>query len=201
MHNQLPLFSEWGKWKNGRPIRRDRLNRTVSLGILLAALWLLLSGHYTPLMMGFGVVSVLFTLYLTRRLNLIDDESHPIHLTFKLFYYWARLFKRIVIANIDVALIIVGVRKPSPQLIRIPMEQKDDLGKVIYANSITLTPGSASIHMENGDLLVHTLSSEGAADLFEGDMARIQPNSDVTGKQDADNGERPNAKNETGSTS
>ena len=156
------------------------MKHTVSLGILLFALWLLLSNHFNPLMISFGVVSVFLTLWVAKRLDVIDEESHPIHLTTRLFKYWFILAWKILQANLDVALRILGFKPVSPQLIRIPFNQADDLSKVIYANSITLTPGSASIHIENGDLIVHTISEEGARELFDGELARIVPQVEET---------------------
>ncbi|MCW8092755.1 Na+/H+ antiporter subunit E [Alteromonas sp. ASW11-130] len=146
-----------------------------SLASLLMILWLLLSGHYNPLMIGFGVVSVLITLLLSHRMRVIDEESHPVHLTGDLFKYWAVLVYKIFQANIDVVLRIIGVRPIEPQLIRIPFPQQDDLSKVIYANSITLTPGSASIEIYPDSVLVHTISKEGAQALIEGELADIFP--------------------------
>lgn len=151
------------------------MKRTVSLGLCLIGLWLLLSGHYNALLISLGVVSVILTLIISRRMELIDAQSHPIHLTFKLIGFWLRLFVKIVQSNIDVSLRILGLRKVEPQLIKVKLDQPSDLSKVIYANAITLTPGSASLHIEGDELYVHTISAQGAQDLLEGDMAKIIP--------------------------
>ncbi|NMH60536.1 Na+/H+ antiporter subunit E [Alteromonas ponticola] len=147
----------------------------ISVASLLMILWLLLSGHYNPLMISFGVVSVCFTLWLSYRMRIIDDESHPIHLSGSLIKYWIVLSYKIFLANVDVVLRIIGVRPVEPQLIRIPFPKQDDLSKVIYANSVTLTPGSASIEIYPDSVLVHTISKEGATALLEGDLADIFP--------------------------
>ena len=60
----------------------------------------------------------------------------------------------------------------SPTLLRVSASQKTDLGRVIYANSITLTPGTVSVDVEGGTILVHALSRDGAAALEEGEMDR-----------------------------
>lgn len=154
------------------------MKHTISLGTLLFALWVLLSGHLEPLLLGFGVLSVLFSLYIARRMDVVDHESHPIHLTFKLLKFWLILGKKIFQANIDVTLRILGIRPVEPQLIKLKIEQSSDLSKAMYANSITLTPGSASIHIEEGELYVHTISRQGAQELFDGEMAEIIPQDD-----------------------
>lgn len=151
------------------------MKRTVSLGLFLYALWLLLSGYYTPLLMSFGLVSVGLTLWLASRLKVIDEESHPIHIAGPLLRFWLQLSHRIFVANLDVIARILGVKPISPALIKLPFRHTEDLSKVIYANSITLTPGSASVFIENDVLYVHSISVEGAESLRQGDMAHIIP--------------------------
>ena len=57
-------------------------------------------------------------------------------------------------------------------MIRVKTSQTSDLGKVIYANSITLTPGTISVEVANDEILVHALSKGGAEDLLTGKMDR-----------------------------
>ena len=54
--------------------------RFLSLGILLFAFWLLLSGHYQTLLIVLGLVSVGICLYLAKRMQITDYEGHRIHL-------------------------------------------------------------------------------------------------------------------------
>jgi len=76
-------------------------------------------------------------------------------------------------SNIDVARRILSPGVPiSPKLIEVPASQRTDLGKVIYANSITLTPGTISIRIRDGMILVHALSEEAADELLQGEMDR-----------------------------
>ena len=55
---------------------------------------------------------------------------------------------------------------------RVKASQKSELGKVIYANSITLTPGTVSIDIDGSYISVHALTRDFAADLRTGDMDR-----------------------------
>lgn len=138
-------------------------------------LWLLLSGHYNWLLISMGLVSVLVTLLLAHKMKLIDGQSHPIHLFSKIIRLWVVLSGKIIVSNIDVTLRVLGIRPISPCLVKLKLDQNSDLGKVIYANAITLTPGSASLHIEDGFLYVHTISEEGAQSLLRGEMAKIIP--------------------------
>lgn len=147
----------------------------VILSLMLLGLWLLLSNHFEPLMITFGVVSVILSLFISKRLGVIDKAGYPFLFILRVIQYNAWLMYQICLSNIDVSLRILGFRPIKSRLIRIPFKYTDDLSKVIYANSITLTPGSASIFIENNQLIVHTISDESAEDLFSGDMANRIP--------------------------
>ena len=60
----------------------------------------------------------------------------------------------------------------NPQLFRVKATQRDDLGKVIYANSITLTPGTVTVDIDGDEFLVHALSDSTKDDLETGEMDR-----------------------------
>jgi len=76
-------------------------------------------------------------------------------------------------ANINVTLRILKPGLPiSPTLVKVRPSQKTDLGRVIYANSITLTPGTVSVEMDEDTIVVHAISREGTEELKDGDMDR-----------------------------
>ena len=145
-----------------------------SFFVLLLLFWILLSGHLEPLLLGLGLASVALTFFLSQRMNVIDHESYPVHLSLKLPGFLIYLVKEIIKANIDVVKRVLGWKgaSVSPQLIEIPQSQKTDLGAVIYANSITLTPGTVTIKMSKDSLTVHALSKETAEELATGTMSK-----------------------------
>ena len=146
---------------------------SISLGAVLFVVWLLLSGHYEPLVITFGVVSCALVVVISTRMDVADREGQPIHLTWNALVYWPWLIWQIVLANIDVARRVLSPSLPvSPTLIRVRASQKSDLGKVIYANSITLTPGTISMDVTGDEILVHALTREAAQSLEEGEMDR-----------------------------
>ena len=150
--------------------------RPRSFVFFLAGLWILLSGHFDPLLLSLGLVSTLLTVFLAQRMQVVDRESHPVHLTGKLLRFQVFLAREIVMANLDVLRhILRNGRAISPQMFELPVPQRTDLGRVIYANSITLTPGTVSVSLGKDRLLVHALSTEGADDLRSGRLARAVP--------------------------
>jgi multicomponent Na+:H+ antiporter subunit E len=145
----------------------------VSLGLVLYGTWLLMSGHFEPLLLGLGVLSCVIVVLISRRMDVVDHEGHPVHLTSAGLAYWPWLAWEIVKANYDVVKRSLHPSLPiSPTLVRVKTSQRSDVGQVIYANSITLTPGTISVDVGGGEILVHALTREGAASLEEGEMDR-----------------------------
>lgn len=141
---------------------------------LLFAFWLLLSGMYVPFLVTAGVGCSVFVYWLARRMGLIDRESFPFRLAGRaVFSYWPWLGGEILKSGWDVSKRILDPRLPiSPTLVEFVPTQKTDLGLVIHANSITLTPGTISVEVEPGRFLVHALTAEGAAGLAGSEMDR-----------------------------
>jgi multicomponent Na+:H+ antiporter subunit E len=154
-------------------MRRERLLHSISLGLVLFGVWLLLSGFFEPLLLGLGVLSCVIVVSIAHRMDVNDHEGHPIHLGWRILTYWVWLAVEIVKASLDVARRIVDPRLPiHPVLVRVKAGQASELGQVIYANSITLTPGTVSMQIEDGEILVHAIAQEMADDLEGGEMDR-----------------------------
>lgn len=150
------------------------LLQVISLAVVLSVLWLLLSGHWdTNLLNGLGLASVVLTLVVSLRMGVTDREGHPIQLAPRALLYWPWLIKEIVVANLDVAKAILGLTDGiRPSLFTVKASQKTDLGKTIYANSITLTPGTVTIGMDGDDLTIHALTPAAREGLGTGEMDR-----------------------------
>lgn len=144
----------------------------VALALLLAAAWFLWSGHTEPLMLFLGAVSVAFVLWLVRRMGPFDDEVAPMEYAGRSLLYLPWLMGQIVISNLRVAAIVLHPRRPiAPLIIRQRLVQRTDIGKVIYANSITLTPGTVSIELNAEEVVVHALDPRFAEGVLDGKMA------------------------------
>ncbi|MBN2491270.1 MAG: Na+/H+ antiporter subunit E [Planctomycetes bacterium] len=147
--------------------------RTVYLFAVLLVFWLALSGHYTAFLIGAGVFSCALVVYLARRKGVFEVKGgHPVHpLLTGAITYWPWLFGQIVLANIDVFWRVWHPRLPiDPRLVRVPYRTTTDLHTTLYANSITLTPGTITLAVEEGEFLVHALSAASEKGLVSGQM-------------------------------
>ena len=74
-------------------------------------------------------------------------------------------------SNFAVAKVILDPKLPiHPRILRVSASQKTQVGQVIYANSITLTPGTVTLDVRNGHFLVHALTTDSAEGLLSGEM-------------------------------
>ncbi len=148
--------------------------RLVSTLLVLFAFWLLLSGFFTAFLMVAGAVTALAVVLFSRRMDIVDHEGHPVHLAPRaLLVYWPWLIKEIMKSGWQVSTIILQPSLPvSPQLVRIRATQKTDVGRTVFANSITLTPGTISVEVGRDEFLVHALTHSSARELAKGEMDR-----------------------------
>ena len=151
----------------------SNFRHAVNLSLFLFAVWLLLSGHYTVLLISFGVFSTLLVVLLTLRAELVDREVDPVLLKPSALLYWLWLGGEIIKSNIDVTRRILHPRlRISPRVVTVRATQRTDLGRVTYANSITLVPGTVAMSVEGDEITAHALTAEIAADLQRGEMDR-----------------------------
>ncbi len=150
------------------------LGRAIILTVSLTVLWLLLSGYFDkPLLLGFGVMSVALCVALAVRARVLDAEGAPTGMMPRVFLYWWWLFAEIGKANFIVARQALAVEpKLSPKLLRIVSPTKTKAGLATFANSITLTPGTVTVDLEPGHMVVHALTEALADEAAINDMGR-----------------------------
>ena len=149
------------------------MRKTITLLFILSGTWLLLSGHTSPLLLSLGLLSVTAVVACASRLEVLDDEGVPVHLLPKLIRYVPWLIGQVIRSNLDVARRIVSPKLPiHPSVIKVDATHHTEVGRVTYANSITLTPGTISLDVSAETIEVHALTEDAANDLMSGEMAR-----------------------------
>ncbi len=128
------------------------------------ALWLLMSGIYKPLVVGLGVFSVLLCTWLVHRLGLLGENVfHEDFVLYRVVRYVFWLTVEIGKADWAVTKVILSPYLPDRQrLIFVPACQSTEHGKMMFANSITITPGTVTVETEADRFLVHALTDEAA---------------------------------------
>lgn len=138
------------------------MGRFIILVLALAGLWLLLSGYFDkPLLLIFGAGSSIFAAWLARRAGMLDGQAVPGGVFPGIIGYMFWLSGEVGKSNLMVMRQALAIEpKLSPRLFTVPNPPRTELGKVVFANSITLTPGTVTIALGEEELLIHGLTDE-----------------------------------------
>lgn len=149
----------------------------VLTALIMFTFWILLSGEFSFILILSGVFSSLLVSYMSHDL-LIGKGDIKLGLirTSRFIRYLPWLFWQIVMANLDLVYRTLHPKMPiHPKIINFKNDLKTDLGMVILANSITLTPGTITIEVDENEFIVHTIAEESAQSLISGEMqARVK---------------------------
>lgn len=136
----------------------------LGLVVVLIGLWLGLSGLYKALILGLGAASLVLTVILAYRFKLVDREGSPYGRLPQLMTYWAWLIVEIFKANwVVIKACLKSDLDINPALVKVKTRCESDLAKTVFANSITLTPGTMSMVVDGDKILVHALYEDEAA--------------------------------------
>lgn len=156
------------------PPTARKMKYLLSLAVMLAANWLLWSGHFdNAFLLILGAASLAVTLWIVKRMRIMDSETAPADFGIRPLFYVPYLIKEIAQSNLDVSKIVLSPAMPMQRnMIEVTAKQRSEVGRVVMANSITLTPGTVSIRVAEDKILVHALSLNDAEEDLSGEMNR-----------------------------
>lgn len=143
------------------------------LFIVLCITWALFSGIFDHTLLNIlGILSCLLVTLIAYVFDVVDDALYySIFQPIKLIRYLFWLIWQIVLANLEVSKIILDPKLPiSPVMKTLKTSQRTNLGRTIYTNSITLTPGTVAVLVEQDSILVHALTQASYQDLAKNIM-------------------------------
>ena len=147
--------------------------RTLLAAIILFVLWLFLSGHYNSLLLTFGVLSCLFVSWIAYKMELLSSDSSTLKFNLKLPFFMPWFFIEIIKSNLEVCRRILSPKLPiEPTFITVDASQLDDLGKAVFANCVTLTPGTYSVDTHSDNIEIHALTKKFAEDVQNGELSK-----------------------------
>ena len=147
--------------------------RRLAVFVILFAFWLLLSGHYDLFHLSLGLICSLLVAFVSHDLMIEKiSGSKRIRKTRRFISYVPWLIYQIVIANLHVAYLILKPSAIDPRIVRFKTKLKSEFSMVTLGNSITLTPGTITMDIIDGEFVVHALSKKVADDILSGEMER-----------------------------
>lgn len=130
--------------------------------ILLFFFWLLINGKVTLELVIIGIIlSALVYLFaccflsFSLKKDILFCKNIPLFLAF-LFM----LIVEVVKSNLNIITLIWANKTPEPEIVHFTIDLKSPFLRVLFANSITLTPGTITISLEENHYTVHALRAE-----------------------------------------
>lgn len=142
--------------------------------VILLGFWVIFSGMFDAFHFSLGVICCLLVTLMSHDLMIEDWRvGNRLGKTIRFLGYLPWLIYQIVLANLHVVRMVLQPSRIKPQVVKIKPKLKSDLSKVMLANSITLTPGTITMDIDDdGTYYVHALSQPVADDLSTGEMEK-----------------------------
>lgn len=172
-----------------KKITRNKSNRFlinhIKLFVLLMVFWLVLSEKFELKFIMLGLITAALGTIVSKDVLILsrsnqDGSSEGIHgLDFsiiKYIKYWSWLIVQIFIANFQIALVVLSPKLPiNPQIVVFKQKMKNPLSHLSLGNSITLTPGTLTVDIDEDTYIIHALTNETAASLyFENNQGEVR---------------------------
>lgn len=171
------MTKKTGHWHGLQPNNKKFQNTdvfTIITFILLFATWLIFSGKFDLFHLSLGVISSFIVAWISSDL-LFQEKKKTIGRrlveAFRFVNYMLWLLIQIFLANLHVIGLAISPRKYDrdldPHIFTFNTILKTDFARFVLANSITLTPGTVTIRIEEDTFYVHAISRKVAGEFIE----------------------------------
>ena len=137
--------------------------------LIMFGFWIFLSGQLDMFHISLGLLSSALVSFLSGDILMLDAKKNDrLAVAFRLICYIPWLLYQIVLSTLHVAFLALHpniLNKIDPTIVTFKTKLKSNIAQVALANSITLTPGTITIRIEDGVFYVHAISRKAAAGL------------------------------------
>ncbi len=134
------------------------------LFVTLMLFWLMLNSRLEADILIVGsIISLAITLLYRNGLSFFTEFRFTPAAFVAGFRYYGYFFKELFKSNLTLAVIVLSPSLPvNPAIIKVRTKLKSRMGRLMLANSITLTPGTLTVEMEGEWLYIHCVTLESA---------------------------------------
>ncbi len=130
------------------------------LFVVLLIIWIAISGYISLLPLLPGIIALLLGVVLYKRAKHVSDHGNFFSLRLiKFIPYILYLIKEIYLSNIFVAKKILR-NKYKPGVFTLINSCRTKTGMVIFANSVTLTPGTIILRADKNQFIIHAIDEK-----------------------------------------
>ncbi len=131
-------------------------NLTLSF-IVLFFVWVLYNNTFDLVVIGLGaILSLIAALLFCGNCDVFSEFKFTPKATIYTFIYLIVFIGELIKSNLDVAMRVISPSLPiNPGIVEVKTKLKSKMGRLLLANSITLTPGTLTVDMIDDTLFVH----------------------------------------------
>ncbi len=142
--------------------KQMKIKNIIVAFFLLLATWFLLNGKYDLTTLGIGIMLSLFiSLVFCGKCEIFSEMNFSPKGILYFFTYIFVFLGELIKSNFDVARRVISPSLPiNPGIVEVETKLKSKLGRMILANSITLTPGTLTVKVEGDTFFIHCINVE-----------------------------------------
>lgn len=139
-----------------------KLKSRIIIFFMLFVIWILITGTESQELILGLFSAVLITFVFSQKADIFEDiKLNPRSVYYALIYIFI-FFYELIKSNIDVAGRVIKPELPiNPGIVKVKTKLKSKLGRIILANSITLTPGTLTVETRDNDFYIHWIDVSG----------------------------------------
>ncbi len=124
--------------------------------------WILLAGVSPPELLLGGGISIVLAALIAKFTDIAISWKTPVQIVLFIVLYLPVFLYELIKSNIDVLYRVLNPKLPiNPGFVKVESKVGGKLGKLILANSITLTPGTISVDADDEGIFVHWINVSG----------------------------------------
>ncbi len=150
----------------------------IAIFLILFGTWMVFSGLFDAFHLTLGIISCLIVTLISSSFFFENREAgigQRLQQILRIPGYLIWLLYQIALSNLHIlklALTPGDLKGVDPSLVRVKTKLKTDFGKYALANSITLTPGTITIELDDDELLIHSISEQTKSGVLDNTMEK-----------------------------
>lgn len=134
----------------------QRIKSFVLSLVILFTLWVVIAGTDQDELIAGGIISLLISIIFAKRLAVLGELRLTPRSLIRIPLYIVVFLIELVKSTLDVARRVISPSLPiNPGIVKVKTKLKTKLGRIVLANSITLTPGTMTVETDGEYYYIH----------------------------------------------
>lgn len=138
------------------------MKKFISTFVSLWLIWIVATGVSIQEIVVGGIASIIVAAIIYKQVSYSFRADSIIKIFKFVFIYIPIFIYQMILSNLDVAYRVLSPSLPiNPGFVKIKTSLKGEIGKLALANSITLTPGTLTLDVDDENIYIHWIDVKG----------------------------------------